>query len=75
MKVFAVPVHAFADDVMVMVPVTDALVAFVAVNAAMLPVPLAARPIEAVLFVQLYVVPLTAPLKFAAVVVMPLHSV
>ena len=46
-----------------------------AVKAAILPVPLAARPIAVLLFVQLNVVPATAPAKVIAVVVAPLHSV
>ena len=41
----------------------------------MLPDPVDARPIEVVLFVQVYVVPLTAPLKLTAVVDAPLHNV
>lgn len=52
-SVLAVPVQPFADGVTVIVAVTGALVVFVAVNAGMLPAPLAARPIEVVLFVQL----------------------
>ena len=39
--------------VTVMVAVTGAVPAFVAVNEGILPVPLAARPMEGVLFVQL----------------------
>jgi hypothetical protein len=68
------PVQLLADGVTTIVAVTGALVVLVAVNAAMLPVPLAARPLDVVLLVQLYVVPLTAPLKFTAVVVAPLHN-
>ena len=48
-----------------------------AIKLAILPVPLAARPITGVLFVQLYTVPggaVTAPLKFTAVVGAPLHT-
>ena len=41
---------------------------FVAVKEAISPVPLAARPIEVRLFVQLYTVPGTAPEKATAVV-------
>ena len=50
---------------------------FVAVNAAMFPVPLAAKPIEVVLFVQAYVVPLTLNVlaKVTALVVALLQSV
>ena len=47
----------------------------VAVNDAMLPEPDAARPIPGVVFVQLNVVPSTAPVKFTAAVGEPLHKV
>jgi len=57
-----------------MVAVIGALVVLVAANEAMLPVPLAARPIAVLLLVQLYTVPVTAPLKVTAVVLEPLHT-
>ena len=47
---------------------------FTAAKAAMLPLPLAASPIDASLLVQLYTVPATAPVKFTAVVLAPLHT-
>jgi hypothetical protein len=50
--VIAVPGQLAAVGVTVMVPVTFAAVAFVAVNDAMFPLPLAPRPIEIVLFVH-----------------------
>ena len=40
-----------------------------------LPDPVDANPIDVVLFVHVYVVPLTAPLKLTATVVAPLHNV
>ncbi len=43
--------------------VSGELPAFVPVNEAMLPVPLAARPMEVLLFVQLKTVPATDPVK------------
>ena len=46
---------------------------FVAVKAGILPLPVAARPMPALLFAQLYV--LAVPVKFTAVVVAPLQSV
>jgi hypothetical protein len=46
---------------MVIVAVIGAVVVFVAVNAGMLPDPLAARPMAVLLFVQVKVVPLTGP--------------
>jgi len=48
---------------------------FVVTNEAMLPVPLAARPIDGLLFVQLNTVPAIEPLKETAVVASPLHQV
>jgi len=64
-----------AVGVTVIVAVIGLAVALVAVKAAILPVPDAARPIAVLLLVQLNVVPATAPAKVMAVVVAPLHSV
>ena len=50
------------------VAVTGAVPVFVAVKAAMLPVPEAANPIDAVLFVQAYVVPVRLLANVTAVV-------
>ena len=47
------PAQLFASGVTETVAVTGEVVAFVAVKAAMLPVPVVARPIDPVLFVQL----------------------
>ena len=62
--------------VTIIVAVTGAVVAFVPTKLAMLPVPLAARPMLVVLFVQLYtmVPPVVGLLKFTAVVLAPLHT-
>lgn len=49
--------------IIVMVATTGVLVLFVAVNTGMLPVPLAASPMEVLLFVHENVVPVTAPVK------------
>ena len=49
-------------------------VTLVAVKPAILPVPLAARPIVVLVLVQLYTVPATAPVKFTAAVPDPLHN-
>lgn len=60
-----------------MVAVTGEVPVLMAVKLAILPVPLAARPMEVVLFVQLYTVPgglVTAPVKVTAVVGAPLHT-
>ena len=61
--------------VTVIVPEIGPVVALVAVKAAILPVPLAARPIAVLEFVQLYTVPATEPVKVTAVVVAPVHTV
>lgn len=71
-NVFAVPVHVLPplvnEGVTVMVAVTGVLPELTAVKEPILPVPLAASPIDGVLFVQLYTVPGTNPLKLTAVV-------
>ena len=56
------------------VAVTGAVVVLVAVNDAISPVPLAARPIDVVLFVQLYTVPGADPVNVTAVVGAPLQT-
>ena len=58
----------------VIVAVTGVTPVLTAANEAMLPVPLAAKPMDVVLFVQLYTVPATAPLKATAVVLAPLQT-
>ena len=55
-----------------MVAVTDALVEFNAVKEGILPVPLAARPIDGVLFVHVYAA--AVPVKFTALVGELLHT-
>ena len=72
-KLIGVPVHAPVDGVTVMVAVTAVAPAFKAVKEAILPVPLAARPIDVVLFVQLKVV--AVPVKLMAVVAVLLQTV
>ena len=59
-----------------MVATTGALVIFTAVKAAILPVPLAARPMLVVLLVQLYTIvpPVVGLVKFTAAVIAPLHT-
>jgi len=70
-NVCGVPGQPLAVGVTVMVAVTGAAVALVAVNDAMLPEPLAARPMAVLLFVQVNVVPLTGPDKFVTSAVTP----
>lgn len=57
-----------------MVAVCTTAVALVAVKLAILPVPLAARPIVVLVLVQLNTVPATAPVKVIAAVADPLHN-
>ena len=72
-KLCDAPVQLAADGVTVTVATIIALVLFVAVNDAMSPLPLAARPMPGALFVQLNVVPLTVPLKLVTIVPPPLQ--
>lgn len=74
-KICEAPGQPLAVGVTVMVAVTGALVMLTAVNAGICPLPLAAKPIELLLFVQVKLVPLTAPAKFIASVVAALHNV
>ena len=74
-NVFGVPTQPFAVGVIVIVDVTGAVPALVAVNVAMSPLPLAARPMLASEFVQANVVPATGLVILTAAVVAPLHNV
>ena len=58
-----------------MVAVRGLLPVLTAVNELILPVPLDASPIELVVFVQLYTVPVTDPENVIAMVLLPLHKV
>jgi hypothetical protein len=79
LKVTGVPVQVSPDTVfegvIVMVAVTGFVLVFVATNEEMLPVPVAANPIEGVLLDQLKLVPVIAPLKLIVVVLLPLQTV
>ena len=74
-NVCGIPGHPAADGVTVIVAVTGALVKLVAVKDGIFPLPAAPRPIVVLLFVQLKVVPLTAPAKATRLVAAPLHKV
>lgn len=74
-KVAAIPEQPPAVGVTVMVAVTGTLLVFTAVKLDMFPVPLAAKPILGVLFVQPKVVPATTLVNVTAVVAEPLHNV
>ena len=73
-KVWAAPAHPLDVGVTVIDAVTGEVPVFTAAKAAMFPVPLAANPIDGVLFVQLYVAPGTEPVKLTAVVFAPLQT-
>ena len=75
-NVTGVPVQALAEGVTVIVPEIFSLVVFVAVKAAISPVPLVAKPMFALEFVQEYVVPVTLNVlaNVIAVVVSPAHK-
>ena len=72
-NVVGVPGQPFAIGVTVILAVTALAPTLTAVNAAILPVPLAAKPMLGVLFVQLYVVPV--PLNVITVVLVLLQTV
>ena len=74
-NVWAAPGQPAADGVTVIVAVTGAVPVLIAANAGIFPLPDAAKPIDALLFVQLKVVPLTAPEKATRFVEAPLHKV
>ena len=72
-KLCAAPVQPLAVGVTVMVAVTGVVPVLMAVNDPMFPLPEAGRPMELLLFVQLNVVLITAPVKLMAVVGLPLQ--
>jgi hypothetical protein len=74
-NVWGVPAQPFAKGVIVIVAVTGAVPVFKAMNEFISPFPLAASPMEGLSFVQLYVVPVTAPLKTTDVVFALLQTV
>ena len=69
------PEQLLAVGVIVIVAKALVVPEFVAVNELIFPEPLAASPIEVLLFVQLKVVPPTAPEKLTALVAVLLQSV
>jgi len=74
-NVMGVPGQPLAVGVTVMVLVTGAVPALVAVKAGIFPTPLPPKPMDVLLFVQLNTVPVTVPAKFTAVVGVLLHKV
>lgn len=71
----ASPVQLLADGVTLTVEITGTLPVLTVVKEAILPSPLAPRPVEVSSFVQLKAVLLTPPLKGMAVVASPLQMV
>ena len=69
------PEQRFATGVTVIVAVTGVAPLLSPLKEAISPVPLAAKPIDVVLFVQLNAVPITPPLNVTAEVAIPLHTV
>jgi hypothetical protein len=74
-KVETGPAQLFAVGVMVIVPEIGAFVMLVAVNEGTFPLPLAAKPIEVLLFVHVKVVPATGPEIVVAGTVTPVQEV
>jgi hypothetical protein len=72
-KVFAVPLQPFIVGVTVTIAVIGEELLLNAVNEGILPVPLAASPMEVVLFVQVYTVFATPPLNVTAADAVPLQ--
>ena len=73
LKLSGVPTQPLAVGVTVMVATSVEVVLLVATKEAMLPFPLAARPMEGLLFDQLKVVPTTGLLRLMAAVLSPLQ--
>lgn len=70
-----IPTHPFAAGVTVILAVTGRAVLLIAIKEGMLPVPLAARPMEGSEFVQVNVVPGVVLVKSATVTVVALQVV
>jgi hypothetical protein len=68
-------VHPLAVGVTVIVALIGDVVALVTVNDGILPEPLAARPIDVLVFTHVNVVPLTGPVKFVIGAVTPVQYV
>jgi hypothetical protein len=74
-KVETVPAQLFAVGVMEIVPEIGEFVVFVAVNEGTFPLPLAAKPIDVLLFAHVKVVPATGPEIVVAGTVTPVQEV
>jgi hypothetical protein len=74
-KLFVGPTQLPMEGVMVMVAVTAETVGFVPVKVGVPPVPLAAKPIDVVEFVQAYVAPDGVLVKLTAPTLVPLQAI
>ena len=78
-KVLVIPVHDTPPLVYVgytvMVATCGVVPVLIPIKLAIFPVPLAAKPIDVLLLVQLNTVPGTVPVKFTGAVGDPLHTV
>lgn len=72
-NVLTAPGQPPAEGVTVMMALIAVMPLLIAVNGLMFPFPLAAKPIDVLLFVQLYEVPATDPVKVIRLVRSPLH--
>lgn len=73
-NISAGPVQPLADAVTLIVAIRGVVPLFTAAKDCMSPVPLAERPIDVLLFVQLKVLPATGPLRLSNVVAAPLQT-
>ena len=73
-KLITFPRQAFAIGKTLIVAVTGALVGLIAVKEGISPLPLAGKPIVGLLLFHKKTVPITGPLKFTALVAVPLHK-
>ncbi len=74
MNVFGLPGQPFADGVTVIVAVTATLLLLIAVKAGIFPLPLAASPMEVLLFVHVKLVFATGLVKLMILVIAPSHT-
>jgi hypothetical protein len=70
-----IPAQPFAEGVIVIVPEMGSFVVFVAVKVGIFPLPLAAKPIEVLLFAHVKVVPATGPESVVTGITTPVQEV
>ena len=74
-NVLGVPIQPFAFGVTVIVAIMGVKPLFVVIKEAMFPLPVAAKPMDGVSFVQSKVVPVTLPENVIAPLATPLHLI